>query len=86
MEGSRFLRNVFFSDLLQEEGKLACMCQGLTCETKNQGRRYLDLGAIQFHCSMWKSAHHGSLCQMLDRTQWWCQFGPIFQIGASALS
>ena len=34
--GTRLLKNVFFCSS-HEDGKLAHRCQGVTCDTKNQG-------------------------------------------------
>ena len=49
-------------------------------------RVLFDAPVIFFFAEGWKWAHPRSLCQMLDRTQWRCQSGWIFQNGGSTTS
>ena len=44
----KLLRNVLPSILLRRMGKLLCRCQGLSCEKRNQGCRYLDSVPVVF--------------------------------------
>ena len=35
-------------ETLQEDGRLVCRCQGLTCDRRDQGRRHVDLVPVVF--------------------------------------
>ena len=48
------LKERCYFGVLQEDGQLAYRCQELTCATKNQGRRYLNLVPVLFYSGRWK--------------------------------
>ena len=72
----------FLGNTLQEDGKLAYRCEGLTCVTKNQGCRcawtWYQSSSVQ---KMQVGTSRISLC-----AKWRCQFRKILEIGASATS
>ena len=60
-------------DASQEDGKLLLRCQSLTCGSKYQARRYVDLVPVASPSEDWLWVHKRYPRGMLDGAQRWRQ-------------